>query len=87
MYRNQVNEVVTEERLPMAHNVWKHRSGSNVEKWLGVWYVANEKIIKYVDFHCCAVENKKQKTNLKPNYSLVVSLGLAVVGLTIDTLL
>ena len=49
--------------------------------------MANEKRIKYVDFHCCAVENKKQKTNLKPNYSLVVSLGLAVVGLTIDTLL
>ena len=49
--------------------------------------MANEKRIKFVDFHCCAVENKKQKTNLKPNYSLVVSLGLAVVGLTIDTLL
>ena len=47
--------------------------------------MANEKRIKYVDFNCCAVENKKQ--NLKPNYNLVVSLGLAVVGLTIDTLL
>ena len=54
-----------------------------------MWYVANEKRIKYVDFHCCAVEKTKNKKTkfLKPNYSLVVSLGLAVVGLTIDTLL
>ena len=35
------------------------------------------------DFHCCAVEKRR---NLELKYNLVASLGLPVVGLTIDSL-
>ena len=38
---------------------------------------------KYIDIQCCAVEKRR---NSEPIYYLVVSLWLAVVGLTIGTL-